>query len=142
MLLAMGTQLANVHDIEKVSGQKLIISMQRSSYLFTVWPIRFKRFPHIDSFISDWQGFPNRVLPNHQTFAVVERRLCKIDRFAPATADYRREQMIRIPDFEGKKHQTLIGYQVLGISKEFNVSSIQTVHDFLRLVPDQLVSFG
>lgn len=44
--------------------------------------------------------FPNRRLPNHQTFAAVERRLRETGRFAPATADYGRERMVRTPVVE------------------------------------------
>lgn len=44
--------------------------------------------------------FPNRRVPNHQTFAAVERRLRETGRFAPVMADYGRGRYVMNPDVE------------------------------------------
>ncbi|GLV40947.1 hypothetical protein CBL_08521 [Carabus blaptoides fortunei] len=47
---------------------------------------------------NEW--FPNRRVPNHKTFANIERRLCKTGKLVPITADRERARTIRTPRAE------------------------------------------
>lgn len=46
------------------------------------------------------EKFPNRRIPNHQTFAAIERRLRETGSFIPVTANYGRQRTIRTPEVE------------------------------------------
>lgn len=46
------------------------------------------------------ERFPNRRIPNHQTFGAVERRLRETGKFAPTTVNYGRNRIIRTPQIE------------------------------------------
>lgn len=46
------------------------------------------------------ERFPNRPLPNHKTFAAVERRLRETGRFAPVSINYGRARTVRTPQVE------------------------------------------
>lgn len=46
------------------------------------------------------ERYPNRRIPNHQTFAAIERRLRETGSFTPLTANYGRQRAIRTPEVE------------------------------------------